>query len=96
MLIWFLMTWFVTVFLTVAAASLYWKIDKTPWRGLFTALSMALVGIAMLIIHQAFASQFDAGSLAKILYVLCVAQALTQLMWAVRVHKRKRSAMNYA
>jgi|GEM_PF-4118664 len=94
MLIWFLLTWFVTVFLTVAAATLYWKVDKTPWRGFFTALSMALAGIAMMLLYQTFASRIDAESLAKILYVLCMAQALTLLLLAARVYKRKRSVMN--
>jgi predicted ferric reductase len=96
MLIWFLATWIVTVFLTTAAASLYWSVDKTPWRGIFTALSMAFAGIVMMSMYEAFATRIDPETLAKMLYAVCMMQASTQLLFAVRVRRRKHSAMKSA
>lgn len=96
MTIWFVSTWTVTVFLTVAAASMYWSVDKTPWRGFLTALSMALAGVAMLGLYRAFASHIDVERLAKILYAACMAQALAQYVVAARVRKRRRSVAKCA
>lgn len=93
MLFWFVGTWFVTVTLTIAAASMYWSIDALPWRGFATAISMALVGIVMMVLYKTLVDHFDAAMLAIILYSVSMAQALIQLLIAAKIRSKKRKAI---
>lgn len=87
MLIWLILTFLVTCIFTVGAASLYWSMDKLPWRGLATALSMAIVGVVMMLLFQVLREEIEAGLLAKTLYSFAMIQSIVQC--AVALHRKR-------
>jgi hypothetical protein len=87
MFIWLIATFSTTCFFTVFAASLYWSMDKSPWRGLLTALSMAMVGVGLMVFFHLFRNGIEVALLAKILYAFAMIQAILQ--WAIAWKKKR-------
>jgi hypothetical protein len=93
MLIWLILTVLVTCFFTVGAASLYWSMDKKPWRGLATAFSMAIVGVVMMLLFQVLHDRIEVGLLGKILYAFAMTQSIVQC--AVALQKKRLFAASF-
>jgi hypothetical protein len=86
MLTWLIVTFLVTSFFTVGAASLYWSIDKKPWRGLCTAFSMVIVGIVMMLLFMTLRDGIEGGLLVRGLYSIAMLQSIIQC--AIALYKK--------
>jgi predicted membrane channel-forming protein YqfA (hemolysin III family) len=82
-----------SIFLSILASSFLWKYKIHMWYGYITSLSMAVIGILMMLIFDQWKPEFlTLSQYVLVLYGLCLLYFILQLIFVMKWTKQRRLA----
>jgi len=78
-----------SIFLSIFASSILWKYTVHRWYGYITSLSMAVIGILMMLIFDQWKPEFlTLSQYILVLYGLCLLYFILQLIFVIKWTKK--------